>query len=455
MPTCTPVSAPEGMWGEETTNNEFVEGRMIVTEQDSIVYDSGEYAENENGERTAGMRIRIRGNTSARSQFPPYRIKLSCKGDPMDFGYAAKAWNLIRPMGAWSRKYYLLDSHVGRTVASEAGMQWQPEYKFTELYINGDYRGIYLLSETVERNDNRVDVSKTGFIAEADAYWWMSDPAYVVRTPGQIKQIAYTFKYPEEEDIDANPETLQAIAAYLNQTEEKIYSSADDLDDWISIKSFAAWHWSHDILGTRDTGGANMYFHKKNLLPDSIRKTKLKMGPLWDFDSSFALSVNQWCHHHERNYAFGSELFKRSDFVRHYKTLCDERMDAVCEQVCAMTDSLEATFGKNLDLAIERHNKRCGETMPLLSEQAEFVNTWMRERTQWMKDNLHLLTDGILTDDDSIGSSKQGHGGVSIYTLDGRCIAGEGRMGETGRREQPGVYIVVMDGKKLKAVNVP
>jgi len=37
---------------------------------------------------------------------------------------------------------------------------WQPKYKFCEVYINGDYKGVYLLIEKIKRDINRVNVNK-------------------------------------------------------------------------------------------------------------------------------------------------------------------------------------------------------------------------------------------------------------------------------------------------------
>ena len=50
----------------------------------------------------------------------------------------------------------------------------------------------------------------------------------------------------------------------------------------IDCRSFASWLLGHDILGTYDSGGANMYFTKYDNTPQSL----IMMGNLWDFDST-------------------------------------------------------------------------------------------------------------------------------------------------------------------------
>lgn len=57
----------------------------------------------------------------------------------------------------------------------------------------------------------------------------------------------------------------------------------DRYKEYIDEKTFAAWVLGHDYLGTQDAAGRNMYIYKK----DSSDDSKMKMGPMWDFDSNF------------------------------------------------------------------------------------------------------------------------------------------------------------------------
>ena len=73
-------------------------------------------------------------------------------------------------------RYDGLNTLVGLKVNELIEMQWTPQYCFVNLMINGDYRGIYILTESVKRDiDCRLNVDKTGYIIEYDAYWWNED----------------------------------------------------------------------------------------------------------------------------------------------------------------------------------------------------------------------------------------------------------------------------------------
>lgn len=61
-------------------------------------------------------------------------------------------------------------------------MQWTPAYEYVNVMINGKYQGLYMLLESVERDDDcRINVSKNGYIFEYDMYWWKED--YYVKIP--------------------------------------------------------------------------------------------------------------------------------------------------------------------------------------------------------------------------------------------------------------------------------
>ena len=72
----------------------------------------------------------------------------------------------------------------GEAIADAVGMEWTPDYCYVMLYVNGDYRGLYVLSESVSRGTGegeeqwRVNVNKDGYLFECDAYWWNEDILY-------------------------------------------------------------------------------------------------------------------------------------------------------------------------------------------------------------------------------------------------------------------------------------
>ena len=184
------VNAPEGCWGMSITGATKVPGRVTISLGDSLLFDSGEYEED-----ISGMTIKIRGNTSARQPKKPYKIKLQKKADMLrrgDSRYNDKNWLLLTTLGV------LAD--VGFRVNSLLGQPWTPAYEHVNLFFNGEWKGVYLLTESVRRNPScRINVDTDGFLFEYDPYWWNED--VYVESPTLERPMHYTFKYPEPDEI--------------------------------------------------------------------------------------------------------------------------------------------------------------------------------------------------------------------------------------------------------------
>ena len=274
FPTFDIIEAPEGSWSFSITNATKVPGRMQIYLPDgTIAYDSGEYSE-----KKSGLTLKVRGNTSVTfNDKAQYKIKLQKKanliGDYSDAHYNDKNWVLL---------YTKFQTIIGNKMNSIFGIEYTPRQQLCNFILNDSLLGSYLLSESVERNtDCRLNVDKdSGYIVERDAYWW-NEPVYF-NTDFFHSPCAFTFKYPDSDDVTDSQ--IDYIRDFINRFE----ASIDDgtYEKYIDVNSFAAWLLAHDLLGTKDSGGSNMYFTKR----DSSDHTKLKMSTLWDFDSIFEVS---------------------------------------------------------------------------------------------------------------------------------------------------------------------
>ena len=234
-PVATVVNPPEGCVGQGILS-EYVSGQLVVTLKGDTLYNSGEYIKG-----ISGLRIKIRGNsTGAFSSQRPYKLKLSKKADLLSFNdnYKSKDWALL-PIRVWNTSMKNSECNIllvtGLAVCSALDFSWKPRTKFVNVVINGKYRGLYNLVETVERADNRVKTDKTGFLIENDAYWWKDGEVWF-KTDHQYSTMGYTFKYPNPDDVTDEQES--DIAAYMN-TVESVILSHKDVDRYIDYESFA------------------------------------------------------------------------------------------------------------------------------------------------------------------------------------------------------------------------
>ena len=320
FPTCDPISPPEGCVGSGITNAEYVEGRLVVTLRSDTLLDTGPYVKGE-----SGMRIKIRGNSTGNNAGQkPYKIKLSKKADLLGRpggGYEEKDWNLLimytyNPGLAWNESNFL--NVVGFTVSRAAGMEWTPGYSFVNVVMNDRYMGFYYLTDAVERGDRRVDIQRTGYLVENDAYWWNEEVSF--KTSHQHPAMGWTFKYPDADDV--TEAAAAPIRHHLEQFEEALYSG-NDIAQFIDFASWAKWILVHDVLASVDDAGTNMYVYKDNFAADEPFSSRLKMGPLWDFDSAFRdplRAATDWSTLHTSFYFYFPQLFARPDFCAAYRS---------------------------------------------------------------------------------------------------------------------------------------
>lgn len=336
-PTCDVLSAPEGCWGESITNNNKVLCRIFISNAGNLLYDSGSFVE-----KQSGATIRVRGNTSA-SQFEkkPYKIKLQKKADLLcryNDKYDDKDWLLIKNWG--------LRGLVGFKMNELLGMPYIPQFRYVNVVLNGVYKGTYLLCESIKRNtDSRINVSKSGYIFEYDAYWWKED--YYVKS-GYDVPMNYTFKYPDSEDL--TPEILNSFEDYIKAVELSL--KTDEYNRYLDIDTFVLWILGQDLLGNFDDAGSNIFLSKY----DETDDTKIMMPCLWDFDGIMGSDQRLpfvFANAH-RSFYFQA-LFKKEDFVNSYVAKYDELAERICSEMLSYIDDfVKSDYGKAYKLSFEK-----------------------------------------------------------------------------------------------------
>ncbi len=363
-PSATKVYPPEGAVGESIVS-EHVPGHLVMTLKGESIYDSGDYVKGE-----SGIRFKIRGNsTGVNNKQKPYKLKLSKKADLLNISkdLKNKNWALLS-LNTWNKAMSNNESGilplVGLSVCRAMDFPWTPKTKLVNVMINGNYKGLYHLIETIERADCRIATDKTGFVIENDAYWWKPGEVYF-KTDKQHQYMGYTFKYPDSDDI--TEEQLSSISSYMNTVEEAIFKNDGSAADYIDYESFAKWILAHDILGSSDAAGSNMYLYKEDLCENEPTDVKLKMATLWDFDSSFLCADSDWSNLHTRSTFYYPQLFKDGAFVEKYLELYKAYKDKVYGYVEDYFNGLKTDCGEALAQSMELHRSvytnECSNTL--------------------------------------------------------------------------------------------
>jgi len=112
----------------------------------------------------AEMKIRGRGNSTwGLHPKKPFQMKLADKaeflGMPND-----KKWLFL---AEYSDKT-MLRNKISFEMGYISNLDWTPQGRFAEVYINDEYNGTYNITQKVEESDNRVALGGTGYLLELD-----------------------------------------------------------------------------------------------------------------------------------------------------------------------------------------------------------------------------------------------------------------------------------------------
>lgn len=402
LPTADPAVPPQGCGEGAITNRTIVKGRIyILNENRDTIYDSGEYLESK-----SGMTVRLRGNWTGRLEKAPYKIKLEKKADLID-GNGQKAdrnWILKNDEDMYPNVIASLK------VNELLGMQWTPRYKWVHLVMNNSYRGLYQLIESVRRNpDCRIDVSKSGYIIEYDAYWWNEDVWFDTPLHKQWPSMNYSVKYPDSEDI--TQEQIQYISDYMSTVESSINDGT--YAQYMDVESYARWLLGADILGIGDAAGFNMFITKY----DNTSESLIRMSNMWDYDTMMK-KEGKWSGSH--TFYYFPALFSSSDktFTETYIRIWEEEGHAIMDSTISYFKSyISSAQGKSLAKSLAIDNKRWPYYYVDLAEYADSVIGWFERRKVWMDNEIAKLKAEV-----SAVNQGKAIGKVQYYDLLGRKV---------------------------------
>lgn len=432
LPKSTYVSPPDGCVGKSIVRKSTVTGRLVMTLGDSLLYDSGTFQPD-----STGITLHMRGNTSSYNLTPSYKLKLQQRADLLQRGeriYRNKHWALLNQVTTRDFK-----TMVGQQVAMLCGTRWEPANRFVNLVIDGSYRGVYLLIETVKESEGRCNVPLEGYVTECDSYWWTKNDSNF-HSNNLPYTMGYTFKYPDADEIDAV--SFAYIRNTINNFEDALYGG-QPIDDLFDTRSLMGWFLAHDILGTWDGCGSNMF-----LIKDDRRDSRLRMGPLWDFDSIFKRS-GEWASVHHIQQFYGAACFSRPELVQEYVDLWREVRPLLQERVKAVVDSLCTNYGEAVDSS--RVLAARWGALPTIADNAKAVEDWFAERIPWLDEHIENLL--VVQSDSSMTAAPMGAvQRMKVYAADGRlCFEGTpdacAKWVRAAQTSVPGAYILRSIGR--------
>lgn len=299
----------------------------------------------------------------------------------------------------------LIRNYMWYNISAEI-MEYSPEVRFCELFVDNEYKGIYILLESISRGENnRVTISQYDEDNEVFSYIIRLDrgsstPLKNVRnfTKYTLKiggKLGLDIKYPGTEKI--TKEKNRYIAEDVSKFEKALYSfDYKEYKKYIDVQSFVDYFIINEFTQNYDAGNLSTFLYK-----DSRGKYKFAV---WDFNSAcdnyrhstlekdFDFQNNVWYEMLLRDPEFTEKIVERYHELR--KTYLNEEylLNYIDETIAFLGDAKDRNF-EIWGYTFLPENDLLSEERKIGSyEQAiEKYKSFIIQRGRWLDDNIEQL----------------------------------------------------------------
>lgn len=330
-------------------------------------------------EETA-MQIKGRGNSSWGWPKKPYRLKFEEKVKPLGMT-KGKNWVLLSNYQTGS----LMSNAVGMKAANLMGAAAANHIVPVDLYLNGEYRGSYNLTEKVGLANNSVDLDDetAAALLELDSYY---DEPSGQKFRSSPYNLPINIKEPEF-DEGTTSLTLEMIQNDFNGF-MKTLKNAGDISRHVEVDPLVRFLMVNELICNFELYHPKSTFcYRESFEADT---SKYVFGPVWDLDWGFGyeqhrsyfkdnITTNYWTKMPNMeviqfvqdlrwNYEPMCDLYKQL-----WKKFMDNDLQELMEYCQDYYDFAHNSFDSNRDVWGDRTN---------YAQQAKDAANWLQQRSQ-------------------------------------------------------------------------
>lgn len=375
----------------------------------SLILGTKEFA---SGDYEGTGSVKGRGNSSWMRPKKPYSIKLSSKASLLDIP-KTKKYAIIPGYDdtALMRNYITYKIWQGLY-----GVDYVPKCEFVDVYLNGEYNGIYTLVERIDIEKSKIDIPEAdadnltgGYLIEKDVAQKIDfDSDYWFHCPYWANQSKdyFVLKAPEPEEEELKSAMLSYLEDYMQRVHDSIMGeSGEPYTDYVDVSSWIDFIIVQEIAKNIDGNFKTSCFMIKQRDDD-----RLYMTALWDFDLAYGrVSWNNQSEEHNAvtdcppaNTADGFMVLNSSNpwmdmlydnfpefrtalmqrYTQYRPTLIEDMFRLIDEQAAYLAQVQDANYqlwGKNFSIGVTN------------------LRAWLRNRIAWL-DTQWLITEYELGD---------------------------------------------------------
>lgn len=256
--------------------------------------------------------IKGRGNSSWLKDKKSYNIKSGIAINPLGLK-RSKSFNLVSTHG--------ITNGLALQIAQEFGTSSPIAFSLVNLYLNGHYQGLYLLTNKVDISHSSVDIQNLDKLNKENG-----EPIKTTNTDDNYKYVAgistpedysggylievmnFEYKYDRlpcgfitQDSLRIRFKSPQRATKqevlYIRNLYHEFYDAIKTpsgyhpttgryYSDYIDLESFAKYYLVEEALSNMDAGYGNLYFYKNIDAVDP----KIYAGPIWDMEWSMGIN---------------------------------------------------------------------------------------------------------------------------------------------------------------------
>lgn len=327
-----------------------------------------------------------------------YRVKFAEKVNLLGQGYGpARSWTFLAVQCDQS---LLRNAAAFKLARSLSGIDYTSSVRFCKLYLNGEYQGVYQVSEQMQVQEYRINVDdtgdnyETGFLVEIDKQAFAN---------GEVAITDGFNTYAVKSDIWAE-EQLDFIETYLSDAFYAVLGGQkSDVESMIDLDSVVDTYIVEEVFKNLDVGWGSFYMYRDI-------GGKLHFGPVWDFDLAAGnadandmnpffpqpqyLYVGSEYHDYSQQHLWFIELMQYDWFVELVEARwaeITEELEAIPAYVRAVAELYSEEFDENFEkwpIFGQKINREPAAVQALKShdEHAEYLAKWLEARIAWLND---------------------------------------------------------------------
>ncbi|MDG1719900.1 MAG: CotH kinase family protein, partial [Bacteroidia bacterium] len=318
-------------------------------------------------------------------------------------------WVLHGPFSDKSLLRNVLAYHMG-----ESTNRYTPRTQLCELLVNGDYRGVYMFTEKLKRDKNRVDIAKLksndisgeeltgGYLFQIDRDDGSTELDGWQTNSSPKKFVAFHDpSYEELADVQG-----QYLEDYFTSFEETMSGSQymTNYVNYIDESSWVDYFLVTEVAKHIDAFKLSFYMHKKK----SSNGGKIHFGPLWDFNLGFG-NFDFACSPTPQGWSYefqGTCDYSQPFWVKRLTNIPDVSNRINCrwnqlrkgplhtDSLMQLIDDRLADMGEAPSRNFHRWNTLGNYVWPnyyvgeSYQDEITYLKLWLNDRLNWMDENM-------------------------------------------------------------------